>query len=58
MGLFDFLKRLFDTGRGRYYGKPVFEDKWDVNELARRLGVSRQALSYLVKRFALDPSGS
>ncbi|MHC4147206.1 MAG: RNA-dependent RNA polymerase family protein, partial [Planctomycetota bacterium] len=51
MGLVDFLKRLFDTERGKYYGRPVFEDKWDVNELARRLGVSLDQLINLTPAY-------
>lgn len=51
MGLLDFLKRLFDTERQKYSRKPVFEDKWDVNELARRLGVSLDQLINLTPTY-------
>lgn len=51
MGLFDSLKRLFESKPEQPSAKRAVEDKWDVNELGRRLNVSLDRLTNLTPTY-------
>ena len=51
MGLFDALKRLFETEPEPRPAKRAVEDKWDISELTRRLNVSLDELTNLTPTY-------